>query len=397
MCKKLILFLFVLIFTGCKNQEESTIKPIIEGKPAARITLYNTKADYPIEKIDLSEFVDSVKFIRLETTEESLINGINKVLFIDKEIVIADHRGGKILVFDAEGRYIRKIADRGRGPGEYLSITSCNYDNTREILSIYDGIGQKLLLYRTDGEFIKDIPVKVGEGSMVIVVYEMINLPNGNYLCYNNALFENTGNYSGLWEIDSEGTFVKSLFRYDIMVPTMFAQPTYYFQQLTDGTISIRDIMHHDIYHYKDGGLKRYVSYEIKDSKLVKYQGNPVPDESFMYCLSSHESSGYIISSWADENWDIVFGLYDKRQNKIRFAETFDNSGLDAVWTEGRTNSNRDNILIVRLPGTRIEQMLSDESTSEKTRKLLNTLKDNRSGTEMESMNPILELLYLKK
>ena len=284
---------------------------------------------------------------------------------------------------------------RGRGPGEYQYITNCNYDSERQILSIYDNIGQKLILYRTDGEFLKDIPVKMGRSGLIVST-EMINLPNGNYLGYSPTLFESVGNYSGLWEMDLEGNHVKSLFLYDIHVWTMFAGGSS-LQQLADGTISIRDLMHHDIYHYKDDMVKRYISYEIKDSKLIKYQGTDVSlDIPFMFCRSSHESKDYIISNWVDESRDNVFGLYDKRRNKMRFTDTFDNFGLDAIWTSAQVNSSIDNILLINLSGTRIEQMLNDEATSEKARKILNTLKDGRSETEMESMNPILELLYLK-
>jgi len=210
------LILTFFLFTYC-GEKAPGIKPDIVGKPVAEIMLYNIKVDYPIEEISFSEFIDSVKFIKLETTE--LCQNINSVLFINQEMIVLDKVRDNILVFDSDKNYIRKIAKKGQGPGEYLNIASCNYDNERETLIIHDNLGGKLLLYRTTGEFIKEISVKIAKGREIINIGAIINLPNGNYLCYNNALYKDFGKYSGLWEIDKDGNFVKNLLRYDVTVP----------------------------------------------------------------------------------------------------------------------------------------------------------------------------------
>ena len=386
-------FLILFLFVYCGGQNFG-IKPVVAGKPVAEIMLYNSKVDYPIEKIAFSEFVDSVRFIKFETTE--MCQNINSVLFINQEIIVLDKVRNNILVFDNDRKFIRKIAKRGQKAGEYMNIASCNYDSEGKTLIIYDNIGTKLLLYRTTGEFIKEVSIKKTKGKEIVNIGAIINLPNGNYLCYNNALYKDLGNYSGLWEIDKDGNFVRTLLKYDVAVPAIFTLNNPTFQSLTDGTIAIRDAMHHDIYHYNAGEINKYISYEIKDSKLIKHQGTPLLNQPILSCIGFHESNNYIITHWKDETGVFIFGLYNKSLNKVRFTNTFESSDLNVIWPLERINSNRDNMIFVSLSGTKIMQILKENTVSEQTRNILSGFIKNMNEDEIKNMMPIIEVLFLK-
>ncbi|MDR1339890.1 MAG: 6-bladed beta-propeller [Prevotellaceae bacterium] len=70
----------------------------------------------------LSEVFEDITFIPLETTDECLIgNTILGIHFSKDYIVIVDRTPRQILLFDKTGKFIRKIGNRGQGPGEYLS------------------------------------------------------------------------------------------------------------------------------------------------------------------------------------------------------------------------------------------------------------------------------------
>jgi len=396
--KNAVLLIFVLLFCSCHGEEDYGIKPTIDGKPIAKIQMYSNKADFPMEKINLSEFVDSVKFIRLETTEESLINNINTVFFVDDEVVIVDKMSGKILVFDNNGNYIRKIANRGRGPGEYLGITSCNYDNERRQLSIYDDSTHKLLLYDLLGNFIKEILIDTAKSApMRAPIRDMVNLPNGHYLCYNELISQEAGDCSGLWEIDSDGNFVRNIFKYDITIPFVYNRYYSYFQTLLDRTTAVRDILHNDIYYYKNGKIIKYISWDIMDNILMNYIGQDFSEETFSYCLTIQDKNGYVIGTWIDKNGQPTYFRYNKNHNKIGFAETFDNSDIDAVWTHKVIDSNLNNALLIDLSSMSVTRMLKQESTPPHTKEILNRLNAGMSEAEIEKANPIIEILYLKK
>ena len=102
-----------------------------------------------------SEIFKSVKTIILETRNESLIAHISEMQVFENRIFILDVIGRALLVFDTEGRFIRRIGGLGRGPGEYRNISDFTIDpvNSR-ILVAADGT---IIQYNTDGEFIKSV------------------------------------------------------------------------------------------------------------------------------------------------------------------------------------------------------------------------------------------------
>ena len=88
----------------------------------------------------LSSLFRSVKCIQLEVTENSLLSRISKILVYKNQIFLFDNNRVKgLYVFDTNGRFIRKIAKRGLGPGEYNNIQdfTINPDN-EEIILIAD-------------------------------------------------------------------------------------------------------------------------------------------------------------------------------------------------------------------------------------------------------------------
>ncbi|MFI3265513.1 MAG: 6-bladed beta-propeller [Rikenellaceae bacterium] len=72
------------------------------------------------------ESIEESKIIDLEATKESLISNIYKIELIDNKFYVLDKAsfaaGGKLLVFDEEGKYIRKIGNIGRARNEYVSL-----------------------------------------------------------------------------------------------------------------------------------------------------------------------------------------------------------------------------------------------------------------------------------
>ena len=100
--------LFLLV--SCKNDSPQN---------AGRSILVNTN------KIDTTSFFldDKLnKHIVLETTPESTIGTIDKLIVRENKIYIMDKEITKSLfVFSIEGKFLYKINRAGRGPGEYIS------------------------------------------------------------------------------------------------------------------------------------------------------------------------------------------------------------------------------------------------------------------------------------
>lgn len=125
--KKLILSLLIsATLVSCSEptrKEDSVIKVDVENA----------------RPMKLAEFVESIKLIPLETTDESLIKNIRQLMVQDGKIYINNDRRN-VLVFDENGKFLLSTAKRiGQGPEDYLRAG--NMDITAEgLISIDEGI-----------------------------------------------------------------------------------------------------------------------------------------------------------------------------------------------------------------------------------------------------------------
>ena len=113
-----------------------------------------------IEKRDKVSFFDifsHAELIPLETNDQSLIKGINKIITHDDIYYILDYQKSEILMFDAKGKYKNKISDRGEGPEEYLHANDFEIDEENKTLTILAPIRNSLFKYDLKGNFINKI------------------------------------------------------------------------------------------------------------------------------------------------------------------------------------------------------------------------------------------------
>jgi hypothetical protein len=96
----------------------------------------------------------SVRYIPLETTDESIFYEINKIVVYNDHFFILDEKQATLLVFDGTGRYLRKLNKKGNGPGEYLSLD--DFFISDGLLYVFSSDIQKIIIYDTDFNFIKD-------------------------------------------------------------------------------------------------------------------------------------------------------------------------------------------------------------------------------------------------
>ncbi len=91
--------------------------------------------------------------ISLETTEESIIQGINEIEFFNDNIYILDSEGAKaVLVFSKDGKYKYKIGKAGNGPGEYITPLDFKIIDNKVYVLTY----KKLLVYDMSGKYLNE-------------------------------------------------------------------------------------------------------------------------------------------------------------------------------------------------------------------------------------------------
>jgi hypothetical protein len=127
------------------------------------------------EEVTLSTIGKDLEFIALETTPISLMGEILRIEFTSDYIFITAYPSNGLLQFDRNGKFIRIVGSRGRGPGEYLQISGfCTDQKTEKIYICSCWSYCSILEYNFIGQYIRsiDLPLQI-QG---FLVYDTIGL-----------------------------------------------------------------------------------------------------------------------------------------------------------------------------------------------------------------------------
>jgi len=164
---KLSFLLLVLFLASCDNKDSNQDD-----------TVYNVSFDNCKITIDLkfSDIVDSYKFVKLETTPESLIGVNPRIILARDNIIVIDMNG--VYKFTTDGKFVRKIIKFGRGPDEISSGINYSYYEKSNLLLIEDNIRNKdiLQIYDIENERFLDPIKKCSPGRW------------GGFMVYNDSL-----------------------------------------------------------------------------------------------------------------------------------------------------------------------------------------------------------------
>lgn len=303
-------YLLVLLFSiGCSSHS-SQLADEISFDP-------NTN-----DIIQLSAFVEDVEFVNLEFSRESMIENIDCAYYFEDKYIIADKRNAVIMIFDNKGKFLSKINRKGRARNEYLSLDEVRFDEKNGQIIIYDAKLEKFLYYTLDGNCTKICEIK-GKNDRFFT--DIINLPNGNFLCYSYIHGNASGQpkTDGVCEMTAEGEIIKWYWTSELVHPTQ--TPNYTLSYNPQGELSILCLE-----------MDADMVFENEEVKIVadyKPQGNVAADFSG---ISNAEYSGwlngeyfnsrfyacnmgqYIFSRWwGNKRGSEYYTLYDTRNNKI--------------------------------------------------------------------------------
>ena len=143
----LLCFLFLMFFS-CKDKKHQTV---IKSDTAKIITLSSFEQSFQD-----TTFFKSPKIIVLETTDESLLAEISRIISCDSLLFIFDDSQDQLFVFDITGKYIQKINHKGQGPKEYNQICDFTVDSDKKQIILSADRPAKLMYYTYDCKFIKE-------------------------------------------------------------------------------------------------------------------------------------------------------------------------------------------------------------------------------------------------
>jgi len=172
---KFTFIVFIVLFVSCNKESKKENLEII-NIPKIK--------GFAEEKYKTS-IIDTTHIIQLETNEKSLITSISKVVISDKSVYVYDGTIQRLLEFDLEGSFIRKIGSKGKGPGEYQSMSAFELSESKII--IHNIAERKNIEYNIkDGKFIKSTPIDLRS-------LELHNFNSNSYIANTHNIIQKGG------------------------------------------------------------------------------------------------------------------------------------------------------------------------------------------------------------
>ena len=308
------ILLFLLMYLNC-----------VTGQNIQRINIgQNTNTT---QTLQLSSIAESIKYIPLETTDECLLHSDILQIELDGEMIyLCD--GYFIFKFNLEGKFLKKIGNKGQGPGEYGSlIVDFLLDTQEKTVTVFDRARRKFIVYDTEGRFIREYNSDFeGVGPMAF-------LNKDNYIAYiSTFIYERSNNWYDLALMDKKGKVVsKYAFsnennrRYGLSIypgVMYFYQGKLMFRNPYEEIIYQLDekkknpVYVFDLGRYKDAKDESDFQVRIgKNGKAESITSNPLSKEKLsIYRLC--ETSEFLFITYVKDDKTLM-GVFDKQKKQF--------------------------------------------------------------------------------
>lgn len=271
-----------------------------------------------------SDLFRDIEIIPLETSDESLIKAIGRIIEDKDRYYILDTQQSVVFCFNKQGRFLYKIDKNGSGPDEYHLIYEMIVKPDRNLIYLLSPMGA-IYTYDLDGNFIKKDLLPVGGqqdmieiGNDLIACWTLFGPPDDKVIFYDLNAEKVVG---GFWK-DTDDTFMSNMcidvfyqYKGDNYFSTQFANEVYRF---TKDTVELA-------YTWDFGSDNLYLE-PFKDK--VKEDPNIFPQltetlEIPYYFFRQFQNKDYyytIQANWSIDQWRNIF--YRKKDGKSYVFDT---------------------------------------------------------------------------
>lgn len=227
-----------IIAVGC--EQEKDVHNLPDGCSVINVSLNDA--------VNLSDFAESIEIIKL--SNDSILRDIDQMI-VDKNenIFIKDSRGAVLQQYAPDGKFIRQIGKRGKGPGEYTRIDGIDIDQDKIYIND-DGKGA-IIAYDLQGNHIPDMPT-------MDMTYHL------NFACKGDTLIKSyAGNYISF---DINGHQYQEILN---RVTGMFSiHNTHLSKNMDDGTVYWERYYNDTIFEAVGGNTRPFVYVDFGKMKL---------------------------------------------------------------------------------------------------------------------------------
>lgn len=277
---------------------------------------------------ELSSIADSVRTLNLEASNKALLSYIVRISRVGENFLIYGGTGPRrrLLMFDNKGKYLFAFGDIGRGPAEYVALTSYFYDDINQEIIIYDQTSKLLMKYGIDGSFKGKLQTSF--------IFEDFTIANGNqFVVYSNVeannMVEGKKMPRGIYFFDSTGIYVSELYSID-------SQDKYQFFNILSFSKCERNALlistfDDNIYAFQESRIKpefriNFGDYSLTEKERFNVGVDDLSAERIVFKGNPCETSGYIyFQVGLSGSKKLKHCLIDKSNLKCQIFDTLKN------------------------------------------------------------------------
>lgn len=271
----------------------------------------------------VGDFIESINYIPLETTSESLVGNNPKIIVTDDYIITITYR--KCLVFSRDnGDFITELGHYGRDPGGYKT----NLGLFNELSSIYYFIGwnRDLIKYSLSGEFLGSITIEINDKETeALSSPDAFSYLNDTILVCKLVCLDGTEPYS-FYIFDDNGNLLKAIpnkMRLSKKQEMNYSTPELKFHRY-NGNVFFQNFFCDTVFKLTQNDI--IPAFILKSGKYLlpyesKWWSNEKRKRSDFITLPSYfENSRFIVFDMYKKSAR-YFGLYNKSNKSFKISE----------------------------------------------------------------------------
>jgi len=377
-----ILIVTLIVFCLCRCSKEE-----IEGDVLSIKLDYSHNTDN--SELLTDDYFNNRQIIKLETTDESFISQISRLIIFDDKYFIFDHRTFSIHIFDKTGKFLYKIKRIGRGPGEYIQLTDFTIDAINKNIVLLCDIPNCIIYLDIEGNFIKQEKKKQ---------YDHYLSSDNNALYFASFLMDEKDSYINVKNGNSHSEFLpidEYLINKDFYGPhpnIVKSDNIYFFKAYDNCVYELREnnVFQKYIIDFGNKSIdKSFVEENVLEDILIH------SSENDLICRINdfRESDDYIVfTTWPYTK--IV--IYNKLNKTLKLTSKFYDPeiGLNLYNFIGHDGSGRNMIFVVSST-TFINDLINNKNKKIEKSKLFLEMREIAANMD-ENENPILFSYGLK-
>ena len=196
---KLINVIILVLFSSCSGKQ--TTQQVQDENKQLEKSFYTIDLSKDFSGSDnqtllLSDIVEDVEYVKLETTDDCLLAGTARVFITNDDIyTLNNYSDYKLLRFDRKtGKFISQIGSIGQGPKEM--INPCFVFAKDSLVYVTSTSTDKVYVYTNENQFIRSVPFCKDRSSFEDGVGQTISVIDHQYIVRHPGQLQSQFNYN---------------------------------------------------------------------------------------------------------------------------------------------------------------------------------------------------------